>query len=98
MQIQQAQWSIYVYIPAVAFKELVSRPIKPQISSLICLSFHLNCGFEGFLFGYFPARFFFQCLMKNWVTLREGVGCQQVMTLNKWDVAGSYFFSQLKKF
>lgn len=50
---------MYVYIPAVAFKELVSSPIKPHLSSLICLSFHLYGGFEGFLFGYFPERSFF---------------------------------------
>lgn len=38
MQVQEAECSIYTYIPAAAFKELLSRPVKPRLAALNCLS------------------------------------------------------------
>lgn len=40
MQVQEAECSIYMYIPAAAFQELLSRPVKPRLAAaaLNCLS------------------------------------------------------------
>lgn len=64
-----------MYFPAVAFQELLSRPIKPHSVALICAPFFFAQGFGDFQLCYFLVRslwikaiFFFNALCKKWVT------------------------------